>query len=91
MAEEKQRQRELRVVMFPWLAYGHMTPFLELAKTLTTHGLKIFFVSIPLNIQRIKLQMFESSFYKCFSHPLLEFNHGKVEVCGASHSSFNAI
>ncbi|XP_059077642.1 UDP-glycosyltransferase 91C1-like [Cryptomeria japonica] len=58
MAAEK--QRALRVVMFPWLAYGHMTPFLELAKRLTAHGLKIFFVSTPLNIQRIKPQMWDA-------------------------------
>ncbi|XP_057853374.2 UDP-glycosyltransferase 91C1 [Cryptomeria japonica] len=56
MAEEK--QRELRVVMFPWLAQGHITPFLELAKRLATHGLKIFFVSTPLNIKlRIRPQV----------------------------------
>lgn len=55
MAEEK--QRELRVVMIPWLAHGHITPFLELAKSLASHGLKIFCVSTPLNIRRIKPQI----------------------------------
>ncbi|XP_057829516.2 anthocyanidin-3-O-glucoside rhamnosyltransferase isoform X2 [Cryptomeria japonica] len=55
MGEEK--QRELRVVMFPWLAHGHITPFVELAKSLATHGLKIFFVSTPLNIKRIEPQI----------------------------------
>ncbi|XP_059065197.1 UDP-glycosyltransferase 91C1-like [Cryptomeria japonica] len=55
MAEEK--QRELRVVMIPWLAHGHITPFVELAKSLASNGLKIFFVSTPLNIRRIKPQI----------------------------------
>lgn len=58
MAEEK--QGELSVVMFPWLAHGHITPFLELAKILATHGLKIFFVSTPLNIKRIKPRVLDA-------------------------------
>ena len=56
---EEENQRELRVVMFPWFAHGHITPFLELAKSLATHGLQIFFVSTPLNIKRLKPQMFD--------------------------------
>ncbi|KAL6522426.1 hypothetical protein OROMI_031698 [Orobanche minor] len=28
----------IKVVMFPWLGYGHITPYLELAKKLTTRG-----------------------------------------------------
>ncbi|GLJ19369.1 hypothetical protein SUGI_0348980 [Cryptomeria japonica] len=58
MAQEY--QRELRVVMFPWLAHGHITPFLELAKSLATHGLKIFFVSTSLNIKRIKPEVLDA-------------------------------
>ncbi|GLJ19368.1 hypothetical protein SUGI_0348970 [Cryptomeria japonica] len=58
MAEEN--QRELCVVMFPWLAHGHIAPFVQLAKSLATHGLKIFFVSTPLNIKRIRPQMFDA-------------------------------
>ncbi|XP_057829486.2 anthocyanidin-3-O-glucoside rhamnosyltransferase isoform X2 [Cryptomeria japonica] len=58
MAEEN--QRELRVVMFPWLAHGHIAPFVQLAKSLATHGLKIFFVSTPLNIRRIRPQMLDA-------------------------------
>ncbi|GLJ19449.1 hypothetical protein SUGI_0351030 [Cryptomeria japonica] len=46
--------------MFPWLAYGHITPFVELAKNLASHGLKIIFVSTPLNIKRIKRQVFDA-------------------------------
>ncbi|GLJ19429.1 hypothetical protein SUGI_0350550 [Cryptomeria japonica] len=49
MVEEK--QRELRVVVFPWLAHGHITPFVELGKRLTSHGLKVFIVSTPMNIK----------------------------------------
>ena len=32
-----QAEREhLSVVMFPWLAHGHITPYLELARRLTS-------------------------------------------------------
>ncbi|GLJ52925.1 hypothetical protein SUGI_1127410 [Cryptomeria japonica] len=50
-------QRQLHVLMFPWLAHGHITPFLELAKSLTSYGLKISFLSTQLNIERIKQKL----------------------------------
>ncbi|XP_059070407.1 anthocyanidin-3-O-glucoside rhamnosyltransferase [Cryptomeria japonica] len=50
-------QHQLHVVMFPWLAHGHITPFLELAKSLLTYELRISFVSTPLNIARVKKQI----------------------------------
>ncbi|GLJ52959.1 hypothetical protein SUGI_1128160 [Cryptomeria japonica] len=49
--------RQLHVVMFPWLAHGHITPYLDLAKGLLSHGLRISFLSTPLNIARIKKQI----------------------------------
>ncbi|XP_009795659.1 UDP-glycosyltransferase 91A1-like [Nicotiana sylvestris] len=39
--------------MFPWLAFGHMIPYLELAKLLAKKGHKISFFSTPKNIQRL--------------------------------------
>ncbi|XP_059070423.1 anthocyanidin 3-O-glucoside 2''-O-glucosyltransferase-like [Cryptomeria japonica] len=46
--------RQLHVVMFPWFAQGHITPLLDLAKSLLTSGLRISFVSTPANIAWIK-------------------------------------
>ncbi|KAJ4752983.1 UDP-Glycosyltransferase superfamily protein [Rhynchospora pubera] len=43
----------LHIVIFPWLAFGHMHPFLELAKSLATRGHRITFISTPRNIQRL--------------------------------------
>ncbi|XP_019177369.1 PREDICTED: UDP-glycosyltransferase 91A1-like [Ipomoea nil] len=43
----------LHIVMLPWLAFGHIIPFLELAKLLAERGNKISFVSTPRNIQRL--------------------------------------
>nr|WIW42790.1 UDP-glycosyltransferase [Nicotiana tabacum] len=39
--------------MFPWLAFGHMIPYVELAKLLAEKGHKISFFSTPKNIQRL--------------------------------------
>ncbi|CAI0403846.1 unnamed protein product [Linum tenue] len=39
--------------MFPWLAFGHILPFLQLAKIMAKKGHKISFVSTPRNIDRL--------------------------------------
>ncbi|CAN6200237.1 unnamed protein product [Urochloa humidicola] len=53
MAQAEREQ--LRVVMFPWLAHGHINPYLELARRLTSsdHGdldVTVHLVSIPANL-----------------------------------------
>ncbi|KAG9129140.1 hypothetical protein Leryth_006425 [Lithospermum erythrorhizon] len=44
---------ELHLVMFPWLAFGQMIPYLDLSKLLAQKGHKISFVSTPRNIDRL--------------------------------------
>ncbi|XP_042495542.1 UDP-glycosyltransferase 91C1-like [Macadamia integrifolia] len=44
------QNEELHIVMLPWLAFGHMIPFLELSKSLAQRGHRISFVSTPRNI-----------------------------------------
>ncbi|KAA8546694.1 hypothetical protein F0562_003075 [Nyssa sinensis] len=41
------------VVMFPWLAFGHMIPYLELSKFIAQKGHTVSFVSTPRNIDRL--------------------------------------
>ncbi|CAN6272281.1 unnamed protein product [Urochloa humidicola] len=43
----------LQIVIFPWLAYGHMLPNLELAERLASRGHRVSFVSTPANIARL--------------------------------------
>ncbi|KAL5705333.1 hypothetical protein ACHQM5_023648 [Ranunculus cassubicifolius] len=43
----------LKIVVFPWLAFGHLLPFFELTKSLAKKGNHIFFVSTPRNISRL--------------------------------------
>ncbi|CAN6209624.1 unnamed protein product [Urochloa humidicola] len=43
----------LHVVVFSWLAFGHMIPFLELSKRLARRGHAVTFVSTPRNAARL--------------------------------------
>ncbi|KAK4717286.1 hypothetical protein R3W88_015624 [Solanum pinnatisectum] len=45
---------KLRVIMFPYLAYGHITPFFEVAKKLSDRGFSIDLCSTPINLSYIK-------------------------------------
>jgi UDP:flavonoid glycosyltransferase YjiC (YdhE family) len=49
MAENK----KLHIAMFPWLAFGHMIPYLQLAKLIAQKGHKISFISTQKNIDRL--------------------------------------
>ncbi|CAN6197472.1 unnamed protein product [Urochloa humidicola] len=56
MAGDKEPQQEgpaLHLVVFPWLAFGHLIPFLELSKRLAARGHSVTFVSTPRNIARL--------------------------------------
>ncbi|KAJ4838782.1 hypothetical protein Tsubulata_024656 [Turnera subulata] len=44
---------QLHIAMVPWLAFGHMMPWLELAKLIAQKGHKISFISTPRNIDRL--------------------------------------
>ncbi|WMV53585.1 hypothetical protein MTR67_046970 [Solanum verrucosum] len=41
----------LRLLMFPWLAYGHISPFLSVAKKLADRGFLIYLCSTPINLK----------------------------------------
>ncbi|XP_073127844.1 putative UDP-rhamnose:rhamnosyltransferase 1 [Henckelia pumila] len=45
--------KEYHILMFPWLAFGHMIPFLELSKRLAAKGVLISYVSTPKNLERL--------------------------------------
>lgn len=41
------------ILMLPWLAHGHISPFLELAKRLTSRNFTIYFCSTPINLNSL--------------------------------------
>ncbi|KAI5655046.1 hypothetical protein M9H77_32233 [Catharanthus roseus] len=50
---ENSSSRVLHVVMFPWLAMGHLIPFLKLSKCLAKRGHLVSFISTPRNLERL--------------------------------------
>ncbi|XP_015876309.3 UDP-glucosyltransferase 29-like [Ziziphus jujuba] len=52
--EDTRQRNNIRVLIFPWLAHGHITPFLELAKKLTQRNFHIYFCSTTVNLNSIK-------------------------------------
>ncbi|KAG6430181.1 hypothetical protein SASPL_108243 [Salvia splendens] len=45
--------KKVHVVMLPWLAFGHMVPFLDLSMAIAKRGVHVSFISTPLNILRL--------------------------------------
>lgn len=51
----------MRIVMLPYLAHGHISPFVELAKHLTkTSCFKIYLCSTPINLDSIRNRVLEN-------------------------------
>uniref|UniRef100_A0A1J3FAB9 UDP-glycosyltransferase 91C1 n=1 Tax=Noccaea caerulescens TaxID=107243 RepID=A0A1J3FAB9_NOCCA len=71
---EEKGEEALHVAMFPWLAMGHLLPFLRFSKLLAQKGHKISFISTPRNIERLpKLPPNLSSSITFVSLPLPPF------------------
>lgn len=47
-------QTKLTILMFPWLAHGHIFPYLELANKLSKQGFQIYYCSTPINLKSIE-------------------------------------
>ncbi|KAL0303543.1 UNVERIFIED_CONTAM: UDP-glucosyltransferase 29 [Sesamum radiatum] len=47
------RKRSIRILMFPWLAHGHISPFLELAKSLAKRNFVTYICSSQVNLNSI--------------------------------------
>ncbi|KAE8682584.1 putative UDP-Glycosyltransferase superfamily protein [Hibiscus syriacus] len=46
-------KNQLHIAVFPWLAYGHIVPFLRVSQFLAQKGHRIYYVSTPKNITRL--------------------------------------
>ncbi|KAK1354203.1 Glycosyltransferase [Heracleum sosnowskyi] len=55
-------QKNLKVLMFPWLGHGHISPYYELAKKLSHRNFTVYLCSTPVNLKSIEKKVgFEDS------------------------------
>lgn len=64
---------KLSILMFPWLAHGHIFPYLELAKKLSHLNFQIHYCSTPINLKSIEKTL-ESNPKTDVSIHLIELN-----------------
>ncbi|KZV21981.1 crocetin glucoside glucosyltransferase-like [Dorcoceras hygrometricum] len=48
---ESKTERRFSILMFPWIAHGHVIPFFELAKNLSNKSFHIYFCSTAINLE----------------------------------------
>ncbi|KAM3360218.1 UDP-glucosyltransferase 29 [Capsicum galapagoense] len=53
------KKNTISVLMLPWLAHGHINPFLELSKKLANRNFHIYMCSTPVNLNSIKKRVTE--------------------------------
>nr|UHH90540.1 UDP-glycosyltransferase [Nicotiana benthamiana] len=53
------KKNTISILMVPWLAHGHISPFLELAKKLANRNFHIYMCSTPINLSSIKKNVTE--------------------------------
>ncbi|KZV50679.1 crocetin glucoside glucosyltransferase-like [Dorcoceras hygrometricum] len=58
---ETRNGSKLRVLMFPWIAHGHVFPYLELSKNLSSRNFHMYFCSTTINLDSIKNSLHEHS------------------------------
>ncbi|KZV27752.1 crocetin glucoside glucosyltransferase [Dorcoceras hygrometricum] len=52
--------RKFRILVFPWIAHGHVFPYLELSKNLSNY-FQIYFCSTAINLDSVKNSLQEQS------------------------------
>ncbi|KAH7685572.1 UDP-glucuronosyl/UDP-glucosyltransferase protein, partial [Dioscorea alata] len=52
----------LTIMMLSWLAHGHISPFLELSKRLSSRGMMVYLCSTPINLDSIRESLDEKVF-----------------------------
>ncbi|KAL3649930.1 hypothetical protein CASFOL_006333 [Castilleja foliolosa] len=75
--KEAQSNKAFHIVMFPWLAIGHLRPFFRLSICLAQKGHQISFISTPRNLQRsiFKVPQHLSHLIRLVAFPLPEIKN----------------
>ncbi|XP_073269652.1 flavanone 7-O-glucoside 2''-O-beta-L-rhamnosyltransferase-like [Primulina huaijiensis] len=55
------KQENYKILMFPWLAHGHISPFTELAKRLVHRNFHVYLCSTPVNLESFRKSTFDPS------------------------------
>ncbi|XP_031475466.2 anthocyanidin-3-O-glucoside rhamnosyltransferase-like [Nymphaea colorata] len=55
--EGDNHDQPLQVVMFPFLAFGHIFPFVHLSNALAVNGVKVTFLTLPSLVPKIRLSL----------------------------------
>lgn len=77
----EEESKNLHIVMFPWLAIGHLRPFFELSKYLARKGHKISFISTPRIVERtVKVPRDLSRLIDLIAIPLPAVEHLPLEA-----------
>ncbi|KAG0467751.1 hypothetical protein HPP92_017079 [Vanilla planifolia] len=75
-----------RVMMLPWLAHGHISPFLELARRLSTHNIVVYLCSTPVNLRSVQ----EGGQFDCLKDfPLIHLVELHLPVVGQGDEDEN--
>lgn len=45
---------QVHVLMFPWLAHGHFSPYAELSIKLAERGINVSFLTTPVNVPKME-------------------------------------
>ncbi|XP_047331394.1 UDP-glycosyltransferase 92A1-like [Impatiens glandulifera] len=75
MSSEKTKTKG-SIVMFPFMAQGHIIPFLALAFQIEKRGYNIIFITTPLNIKNLKPLIPPSSTLRLLPIPFDPTSHG---------------
>ncbi|XP_022879072.1 UDP-glycosyltransferase 92A1-like isoform X1 [Olea europaea var. sylvestris] len=68
--------RRENVVLFPFMAQGHIIPFFALAQKIEKHGYSITYVNTPLNIKKLQRSLLPGSSIKLVEIPFNSTEHG---------------
>ncbi|BBG96983.1 UDP-Glycosyltransferase superfamily protein [Prunus dulcis] len=84
-------RRTLTILMLPWLAHGHISPFLELAKKLTSkRNFHIFICSTPVNLTSIKPKL-SPKYSHCIEFVELHLPHDDLPELPPQYHTTNGL
>ncbi|TQD93614.1 hypothetical protein C1H46_020769 [Malus baccata] len=87
-----QQHRSISILMLPWLAHGHISPFLELAKKLThkRNNLHFYICSTPVNLTSIKPKLSEK-YSHCIEFVELHLPHDELPELPPHYHTTNGL